>query len=212
MDKQTLKQLTKHYQLGPIKKFTPLTGSRLNQTWRFDTRTNSFFLKALNPKHNQGKLNQQRITEQIAREFAQHLTVVTAICIQQDPITIINQQAYLLYPWKVATTKSATELKTEHRQQIAALLATIHQLNLQLDNAPPPQPTQFNWQAWQCKIEQLEQHSSVAFQQLNALNHSLLPYKELLATGIPKLTNELLISHRDLDPLNVLWGCCLYIM
>ena len=189
------------YQIGRrLSEPIPCVGGLLHRVYQFDTSKCQFVIKFLNPAicSRPSYLDRYRITECIAGELSKHTSVINAMLYQNNPFFIFNDETVMVFSYVKGKPLMQKKIRPYHVKQIAHALSKIHQANISVDNAPPVEPPS----------ETLFKITSAHFEISKQFQHSL-PMLEFILKNILKyegiLKNNLVISHRDCDPKNVLW-------
>lgn len=179
----------------------PVSGGFLHTMMRADTESGSYAVKILNPTIMQRPeaADNMRRGEEIAKMLSPVIPVIHAIPMNGDVLRRIDGQDILCYPWVEGKSLFYPELTPMHCAAIGAILGQIHTAGLPADPAVEmPEPE--DWQAllqcshgkaWEADLEQLLPdciHWDTA---------------ACMAARDPRISPVL--SHRDLDPKNVLW-------
>lgn len=193
-----IKALCEAYQVGDLQgEPLPLMGGALHSTWKIKTSTGLYVIKKINPALVQKK-NQFRLSEKIAGILAQSITAIPAICQNDDVVFSFEDDLFLLFPYKNASIISQNEVRAFHVEKIATALAEIHQADVSLENPPEVDIFQRGISYWRESLQGLILSES-KIEILEKIHAQYLNF-------IPMLKNNLIISHRDLDPKNVLWN------
>lgn len=206
---KSLKKICIAYQLGsPIKKPRKLSGGLLHRLWQIETNTGAYVIKKLNPNiiKNLEIAVRYRKTELIAEKLKQHrIPAVSALLQQGDPLYQVGAEIFMVFPYISGSFLKLDNVKNIHAKQIAILIAKIHQADIAIDSAPKAEYyalTLLDWENLHAKV--VKYNAKVA----NLLKKNL-PAIELITHKNTQaklaLNKNLIISHRDCDPKNVLW-------
>ncbi|MEK6733871.1 MAG: aminoglycoside phosphotransferase family protein [Pseudomonadota bacterium] len=171
------------FNLGvPIRSPTRVHGGLLHSMWRVNTDKAIFAIKQISKDidlSNDKIIQNYNLTEEIASRFKElGISAIHAI----NKLTIIDESGFLVYPWVDA--KSVLVPTESQALKIATLLAKIHLIDLKI-----PEIAEAIF-----PIHSDEKLPDV----MQAANKAYLD-------AIPVLKQNLVISHGDLDPKNVLW-------
>ncbi len=191
MNINLLHHLCEVYQIGScLSEPIPCRGGLLHHTYRFETTEGQFVIKYLYPAiiNQTGKKDRYRITEFIARQLSQHVSGITAITHEGDPLFTFENETVMVFPYVNAAILQQHDVTLPHIEKIAQMLSKIHQANIQVDHVPS---VEFPDQSIVARLEKYVPDIGDIYEKLKL-------HKEVLE-------NNLVISHRDCDPKNVLW-------
>lgn|SRR3990167_2436456 len=190
-----LPDLSHAYQLGDVlSHLKPIAGGLLHQCWQFRTTEGDFVLKKLNPTviHKSGCADRYRVSEEIANQLGKHISAVSALRHDGDPLFFLANEVVMVFPYVAGHVLSQQQVMLYHIARMGEMLAKIHQATIQAQHAPA--------------VEWLELDSLSAtvddYAQCLAMVKNRYPDRHDMETA---LRNNLVISHRDCDPKNVLW-------
>lgn len=194
MNNNHLIQICNHFDLGkPIGSPERIYGGLLHTMWKVNTEESSYAIKQISKDidlTNDKIIQNYNLSEEVADHFKHHgIPAVSAI----KKLIIIDKISYFVYPWIDA--KAALRPSESQALKIAAILKKIHAINLNLPGVSEPEFTIHSSQ----KITNL-------FNKLKLTDlAAILIANEDYIEAIPYLKQNLVISHGDLDPKNVLW-------
>ena len=205
--------VSKHYQLGECLCVKKLSGGLLHETWRLETASGLQVIKCLHPELIDGldKKNRYRVTEKIAQQFSQVVPAVFAREVNGDVLFCHKAQTIMLFPYIDAQILPQSDIRIIHVEQIAHALANMHGLKMTCDNIPEVELLSCDLKKLSLSINLLSKKSAKMHKTLT----KLYPLIENISIACEKyknlLTGNTVVSHRDLDPKNVLWdkagGC-----
>ena len=206
------KEIAARYGIGMLLSApVPVLGGLLHTTYRMDTSEGSFAVKILNPavmKRPRALENTIR-SEKIAAAFRESLPAVSAMESDGCPVSEIGGEYVLLYPWISGKPVFPPKLGPKNAAAIGDVLAKMHEIGETLDGElrADGEPEE---DADPDRFEKLLSEASVLTPDapwLPVLRDSLptLVSREKAALAAVRLLPETAVSHRDLDPKNVLW-------
>ncbi len=210
MDKETLSHICQAYGYkGTLLNYEVVEDGLSHQSWIVKTDKATLFLKHLNPFFWQQAEYLQNFThaEAIARAFkAKSLPVEPALLQNGECFIRCKENIYTLMPYidnsKVVTLDA---IERRHTCAIASTLATMHQIDLPLQQLPAVIYPDFHPTYWQDVIKQLISIDSPLAEHVK----QCLPYiSQVLAkadSSAHSLQEDKVISHRDLSNNNVVW-------
>lgn len=185
---------------------TVLSGGLLHKMVRLQTTSGTYAVKLLNPNilsrpdARQNFIASERIVSALQNEVA----TVPALSFYGSALQQIGTDDYLVFPWTDGIMLKVHQIKPNHAQQIGEQLARIHQADLSLtiqqtlDSAySPVQWDVFKNQIRQQKLEMLEPFIAALDQ--------IKKWDRMVTAAMTQMAGIFVLSHRDLDPKNVLW-------
>lgn len=211
MNQKHLKTICKKLQLGSLLgEVSRVYGSRGGSfLWRVNTEKSSYIIKQLAPGidlNNEKIVTKYELSETIAYQFTQQeVAAVPAIEKFGKHLIILENIGYLVYPWIEGYNLGRNEISETHSLKIAVLLAKIHCINMSVPEASPPR---FDIFGNERIIEAIDR--AVSFQcpfakKFKVNQNLILSMNDNYHAIIPVLTEDTIITHGDLDQLNVLW-------
>ncbi len=137
--------------------------------------------------------------------FENGLSAVPALADNGNPVHKINSQYYLVFPWIEAKPIEATKVDIERCKIIGKTLGRLHSIDFSSIYGENMKQISFVNIEWD-KMLALDDIDDLKLKQLLVNKKQIL--KEIYVrtfSSSEKLQDTLVISHRDLDPKNVLW-------
>jgi thiamine kinase-like enzyme len=113
---------------------------------------------------------------------------------------------FLVYPWVDASSLPQNTVSEKHALKIAAILAKIHQLNLDAPEIPQIVVPDYTDDMLLEIIAKAESFDCPFSADLRKHHKSILAANRAYQNAKPILRSQLVISHGDLDQKNVLWN------
>lgn len=209
------REIAAHYGLGMLLSApSPVLGGLMHTTYRLDTPEGSFAAKILNPAVMQRPeaLSNMIRSEKIARAMAEAVPAVAALESEGSPVSRIGEDYVMLYPWLSCRPVLPPKLSARHAEIMGRTLAKMHDAGTALlasgavPSASEETASFIKPRKWEELFAEAETASPAA-PWLPPLRDAL-PMLDTLerkaADAAPRLPRSVL-SHRDLDPKNVLW-------
>jgi len=207
--KSVIQRVCDYYHIGKLlEEPIRLHGGLLHYSWMFTTSQNQFVIKKINPQiaAKPQALNNIYLAELIAAKFAANkVAAVSAIFNKEKLFFYNNNGVYLLFPYIPGRMTSLEDVTVKQVKNIAETLAKIHQIKLSGVQVPPVEPFSLTVERF---LESIKSLSSTMPDVYALIKLNIEFIKDLIEHAIAankKLTKNLIISHRDLDPKNVLW-------
>ena len=205
MSLEQLAFLCKDLRLGEIARQSSLTGGLLNQMYLLETSKGKYAIKALNPQImlRPTALTNYINSEHIAETASKHIPALPAKRFDGRFLHQVDDQYYLIFDWVEGKTLKAHEIKNIHCEQIGSILAQIHLADfpdLELTIEVPGSHVD-----WDYYLEKGQGDNAVWLNQLLKVKDKLITWQNHANESANVLANNMVVSHRDLDPKNVLW-------
>jgi Ser/Thr protein kinase RdoA (MazF antagonist) len=214
MNEQQLAAICTYFAVGsPITTLQPIQGGLLHHMWRLETSDGIYALKELNPEIMQrsGARASFRASEQIANAFASAgLSTIAALqgadgCLYEGNIYEEGPITAMLFPWLDAQSLSPAHLTPAHTTHIGSLLGKMHKQDIYIPDIEQNLSEAFSPDEWLHLIRQANSRAEGWSYTLLQASSDIFIWIEHITPSIPTLNSLLLLSHRDLDPKNVLW-------
>ena len=177
----------------------PLTGGFLHKMFRIETEKGIFAAKAL----DRGIMSRPaapgnfRFSEEVARAALQAgLPVLSAIPADGDILISTGEQYWMLFDWQEGSALRPDEVTVMHARRIGSILGRLHTLLPAADESPDV--PSYDWERftgqkmpWSKKFEQMLPQ--------------ILQWTAEGCEALLPLSRDRVLSHRDMDPKNVLW-------
>ncbi|MEO8400531.1 MAG: phosphotransferase [Gammaproteobacteria bacterium] len=202
-----LELVCKSYKLGQcLSEPEPCSGGLLHRIWRFDTTKGSYILKVLNPTIMRlpDRLARYRVTELIARAFEKTIPAIAALMHHHDPLFRYENETIMVFPYLKARVLQPTEINAMHTAAIGRVLAVIHNTYIYIHDVPPVELLQQHFSTPEI-LSKLSARAPDIAKQFSVCEKVIYQIISLCHANENILTNNIVISHRDCDPKNVLW-------
>jgi len=212
MNKIHLKFICGELQLGlPIGITTSVFGSRGGSfVWKVNTPSGGYAIKQLAPVidiTDEKIIAKYELSERIADKFLQNgISAISAIKNYGKHLILIENIGYLVYPWIDGVTLTPDKVSEYHAIKIAEIIAKIHKINLSISEV---KPAYFDIHSNEKIIGIINKSIECDYPFANNLKENqnfILSINDNYQSIIPSLQENTVITHGDLDPLNVLWN------
>jgi Ser/Thr protein kinase RdoA (MazF antagonist) len=211
MNSAQIAQLCATYGLGaPVAAPQAVPGGLLHHVWRLRTARGDFAVKELNPEiaRRPGIREVFRRTERIAAAMAAAgVPAVAALDAEGEPARDVDGATALVYPWVEGETLLPVTASPARARRIGAVLARMHALRLEAPDAQAQAPL---WALtrdddWLLLARRAAGAGVAWADEVRAALPEIAAWNATYRQALPVLFRTLVISHRDLDPKNVLW-------
>ena len=191
---------------APTDEALPIVGGRIHRMWQLRTREGTFAVKQLNPTLVAAPaLDGYRASERVASAFAR--TGIPAVAAREadaEPLRLIDGDWYLVYEWVGGRSIKLADGTVDQAEWIGEMIGRLHSAHLDVPgvrmarvHAPPPE-------VW-ADLTTRSAHESWGAR-LAALRGDLVAWSaECNALAAQHAGGPMVLTHRDLDPKNVLW-------
>lgn len=186
----------------------PICGGLLHRMYTVETTKGKYAIKLLNPQIMIRTTAMQNYinSEKVATLILKNVPALPAKKINGDSLLKINNQFYLVFDWVEGEIRKDDEINNAHCEKIGKILTGIHKTDfseLDIANAALENDRLIDWNYYlvRGKEEHLEWYK-LFFKNYEDLKRWNAPANE--ASKI--LSTTTVISHRDLDPKNVMWN------
>ncbi len=184
-----------------------VSGGRRHVVLKVETSEGKFAFKILNAMliQNSATLEHFEITEQIGREFAgSGVHAVSAVQREGKSVNRVNGEAALVYPWIDGQVHGVGSVDKFRAAQMGETLSFMHGLELQHCEVKHEMGLIETglWDVFAGRISGMNSSiSSVLRENICHLNR----WTEAANLALPRLAENMVLSHADLDQQNVIW-------
>lgn len=204
-----INNLMESLKLGVVEKEpVQVMGGLLHRMYRVNTDKGIYAVKVLNteimkrPTALQNTVN----SEKIATAFQSTIPVVAALEINGKQIHELNGAHYMVFDWVEGVSVFPPMITSENCYAIGEVLGKIHSKQLSIEGVTPEEDgvTMFAWDDYQKQLQgYAAQDWAIRYREalpdIKTWNQAACDAGEVLA-------KTLVLSHRDLDPKNVMWN------
>lgn len=203
-------QLCASLELGhPGRELSRLSGGFHHRVWRLETERGVFAIKQLAPDTDLGDVSviaHYNVCETVARTFSEcGISTICALGRDGEYLHLLDDEAYLVYPWTNAVALEEGQLSPAHALAVARLLASMHRADIQVPGVDAvlsqPQPEH----AVEDMVAVVMKRNATIGSVLRERLPTLLRIARGHRLALPVMARRQVISHGDLDQKNVLW-------
>lgn len=203
-----IKELFSKYKIGNVvKEPSSISGGLMHKMFKVTTESNIYAVKWLNPSIMQrnGVMENMINSEMIAHVFSMHLPVIAALNIDSKNVLHVNNNYYLVFNWIDGESVFPPLICEKHCYEIGRTLGKIHQLNITIPEVKKDITDSiiYNWQEFLVKGKELKAFWIDTYAKMV---DKLIYWNTLINESNCILSEFMVISHRDLDPKNVMWN------
>ncbi len=190
-----------------VKEVVQVTGGLLHRMYRISTDQGEYAVKVLNPEimKRPVALRNTMNSERIAVAFQAVLPVVAALEMNGKQIHELDGAHYMIYHWVEGASIFPPMISAQNCYDIGDVLGKMHHENLTIDGVMPEEDgaRMYDWDEYQEALQGYE-GEAWAIRYQDALS-DIKTWNQAACNAQEILTKTLVISHRDLDPKNVMW-------
>jgi Ser/Thr protein kinase RdoA (MazF antagonist) len=203
-----LKELCLQTHLGEwITKPVKVSGGFLHTMYAVETTKGKYAVKALNPSimKRPDALGNYIRSEQVARLVSENVPALPAMVLDGNAIQKVGDQWFLVFDWVEGRSVKQDEIGIEHCRKIGSVLADIHHTDFQ-ELGIEPEETEvrpsIDWNAYlqkgqDMKVEWVKSYVDII--------ENMYVWDAGAREAESSLGSVMVMSHRDLDPKNVMW-------
>ncbi|WP_078379938.1 phosphotransferase [Sutcliffiella halmapala] len=185
-----------------------ISGGLLHRMYAIETTQGKYAIKALNPQImlRSGAMQNYINSERIANFVANNISAIPAEKFNGVVIQKLDAQFYLVFDWIKGDSLNSNEINSVHCEKIGVILADIHKtdfsgLSINYDYILNEKLIDWNYYL------QKGQENSIEWVNLLLENiDNLIGWNTKAIKAGKLLVSNMVISHRDLDPKNVMWN------
>ncbi|MDR6726979.1 aminoglycoside phosphotransferase (APT) family kinase protein [Paenibacillus amylolyticus] len=185
---------------------TAISGGLLHRTYALVTSLDKYAVKALNPQImlRPEAVTNYRQSERIANKLAGTIAAQPAMIFNGNAVHHIEDQYYLVFQWIDGQTFQSMDITPLHCEQIGTILGQIHRTDCSsiLDTSlQPAKQLEIDWNGYVKR----GLHENIEWAPLLENHaHKLYEWTAKANTASTILSVDQVISHRDLEPKNVM--------
>ena len=217
-----LTNLCEKYSLGTIQgEPQTVKGGLLHQMYHVTTDRGDYAIKLLNPdimrrpQAMENMINSERIAQRLA-QGPDALSVVAALKREEQQLLFLDmarssssdsiRQYAFVYPWIEAYSLFTPNIGISHCSKIGRILGQIHSAGLVAEELDlPPEESGRSLYDWQGYLTLAREQQVYWLSDYEAMLPNLTRWDKAAVAAMESLSSCQVISHRDLDPKNVLW-------
>lgn len=205
--KVQLKKFCEKNNLGsPIEEPVMVTGGLMHKMYRVITEQGLYAIKVLNPDIMQrpDALQNMINSEIISNELKGVVSLVAAKSLDGKHIIEFEGYYYLVFDWLEGSSVFAPKITVDHCRQIGSALGKIHAAGI---TVPGIKKEENSRNAYDLKLlsDKAEKEKEECFRLFTDNLPDIIQWDKDVTESQRELLKNQVISHRDLDPKNVMW-------
>lgn len=201
-------KLCSKLQLGElISSPKPISGGLLHRMYSIETTQANYAVKALNPQImiRPSAVQNYMDSEKIANVAAEHIHAQPAKRLKGASMHNIDNQFYLIFDWIEGQCLEQDEVTINNSSLMGTILADIHKTDfrqLELDSSQVTNPKTIDWMFY---LNKGKKENIEWIDILDSNIDKLYEWSTKAKKSSSMLASDKVISHRDLEPKNVMW-------
>ncbi|MDF2543383.1 MAG: aminoglycoside phosphotransferase family protein [Herbinix sp.] len=196
------------YKIGKvIDKPTSISGGLMHKMYKVMTETNVYALKWLNPSIMQrnGVVENMINSERIANALSHSIPVVAALNFAGNPVLHLNNKYYMVFPWIEGTSIFPPLITEKNCYEIGTVLGRIHRMKISVPEIKKENhnPILYHWKYF---LDMGKDQGAYWVITYSNMIENLVIWNKRVNDANLVLSKFMVISHRDLDPKNVMWN------
>lgn len=210
MGNKQIFELMKFLDLGEIAEGPDeVTGGLLHKMYRVATSKGLFAVKVLNREimKRPDALRNTINSEKIASAFSDSIPVAASLEIRGRQIHELNGCYYMVFHWLEGQSVFPPDISEKECALIGDILGKMHHRNIRLEEVEPEQDTGclYDWEEYLHAAKEKEAQTGGWLTQYEKAIKDLIMWNQAACKAQETLAKNMVISHRDLDPKNVMW-------
>ncbi len=206
---EEMNRLIDYLKLGTVvKEIVQVTGGLLHKMYRVSTDKGTYAVKVLNSEIMKRPVALQNTvnSEKVAATFKTIIPVVAALEIDGKQIHELEGKYYMIFDWMEGASVFPPMISPKHCYAMGQVLGKMHHANTSVEGVTPEKDgaVLFAWDKYQ-ELLQGKEDEAWAIRYQNALS-DIKAWNQAACEAQEELAKTLVISHRDLDPKNVMWN------
>lgn len=207
---EALKQLQKLFDKYKLGKFTEnpkqITGGLMHRIYQVVTDEKKYAVKELNSSIMKRKGVVENIinSESIAEALKEIVSVITAIKFEDTSLLILDGKYYMVFEWLDGISLFPPDISLENCRKIGLLLGKIHTAEIILPNIKK-ETHDIELYDWNKYLLLGQETGAKWTKELILVIDDLKKWNQESIEANTLLSKHLVLSHRDLDPKNVMW-------
>lgn len=185
-----------------------ISGGLLHRMHAVETIRGKYAVKALNPNImlRPTAMRHYIDSEQIAFIAANSIPALPARRFKGSFMQKIDNQYYILFDWVEGKTLKPNEINTTHCEKIGTILAEIHMMDFSGLEINKKRSDKLKLTDWNYYLQKGQEKNAVWVSLLSETIDKIYEWNTQTNESAELLASDMVISHRDLDPKNVMWS------
>ncbi|MBQ7776895.1 MAG: phosphotransferase, partial [Lachnospiraceae bacterium] len=189
-----------------LEKPQAISGGLMHKMYHVTTTQGEYAIKALNPDimKRPEALQNMINSELVSNALKGCVPLVAAKEFQGKHIWELEGAYFMVFDWLEGRSVFAPDITTSHCEQIGKLLGQIHTANVRVESLQKLLQGRETCD-WSGLLARAEQENAECYVLLKAHLEEVARWDRQVVEGWQSMAQKQVISHRDLDPKNVMW-------
>lgn len=206
-----IEKLMKALSLGEVSELpSAVKGGLLHKMYRVVTSDGVFAVKVLNSEimKRPEALQNMILSEKAAAIFSETIPVAAALERNGQQVHALDGTFYMVFHWVDGASVFPGKINEKHCETIGEILGKMHQRNIVCDGMKPEEEAVplYDWDGFLQTAKEQKARTKAWLPQYEAAVGDIRAWNKEAHGAQEVLARTLVISHRDLDPKNVLWN------
>lgn len=205
--KDLISNLCEKYNLGHLtQEPVTITGGLLHKMYRVVTGQGKYAIKVLNPDIMKRPEAMQNMihSEQVSNQFKDIVPLVAAMDFDGKHVLEEDGAFFMVYDWLDGQSVFVPEISEYHCKQVGRMLGKIHAADLKIEGMEKESESRSAYE-WDAFLEEAHRQNADWCQILEDNLQKIKQWDEAVVINQSDIAKECVISHRDLDPKNIMW-------
>ena len=204
---ENIEKLCQSYHLGKLKgEPEMITGGLMHRMYHVSTDQGEYAVKLLNPDimKRPEALQNMINSETVSNALKDVIPLVAAKCFDGKCIVGQDGSFYAIFDWIDGKSIFVPDISEYHCAQVGRILGRIHVSDIKVDSIEKSHSIRGEY-AWKMLLEKAEQCNAECYFVLQENLADIMRWDNQVVSSLPEVFRKQVISHRDLDPKNVMW-------
>lgn len=183
-----------------------VSGGLMHSMYAVETKGQKYAVKKMNPMvmAREGVYGHVSNSEQIGIELMRVVPGVPALLFEGKPIIEFEGDYYIVFHWKEGASIFPPNISPQNCAKIGEVLGRIHRLDFRYDALTKEQQRapKYDWERY---IELGVASNASWLCEAKEILSLLIEWNDAMIKAANVLSQNQVISHRDMDPKNVMW-------
>lgn len=149
-------------------------------------------------------LNNMINSEKVSHALSDKIPLIAAKSLDGKYVAELEKSFFMVFDWMNAESVFASDITTLHCKEIGKILGMIHRANIVIEDIKKERAARkpYEWDIWLAKAAALDTKWLPDFYRIAP---KLKKWDRTAAKSVMKASEAQVISHRDMDPKNVIW-------
>ena len=204
---EKITELCMNYDLGKLIEEPKLvTGGLMHKMYHVRTDRGEYAIKWLNPDimRRPEALTNMIHSELVSNALSNVIPLVAAKTFHGKNIIEMDGSFFVVFDWLDGQSVFVPDISEYHCEQIGKILGKIHAAHITVDTMAEDNDIRDEYD-WNLLMEKAKECNTEVYSVLQENLADMMRWDRDVVTGLHEASLDQVISHRDLDPKNVMW-------